>query len=163
MAPSSGLVVHVRARLRNDGSPVSSPLRAASRWYVGHSVVVDTAGVCDGAWLVAGADDPPSEQPASSSAVTMVIARWTADSALLLVQAVDERSVLLGNHLPLHLERRRELVTDGEVLWQKRPLLHVLDIANLVIDLLNVPVDLAAHGWFACQYIDDIGSSVFVG
>src|SRR5438132_7573781 len=79
MAPSSGPVVHVRARLRNDGSPVSSPLRAASRWYVGHSVVVDTAGVCDGAWLVAGADDPPSEQPASSRAVTMVIARWTAD------------------------------------------------------------------------------------
>src|SRR5438132_1127579 len=158
MAPSSGPVVHVRARLRNDGSPVSSPLRAASRWYVGHSVVVDTAGVCDGAWLVAGADDPPSEQPASSSsAVAMVIARWTADSALLLVQAVDERSVLLGNHLPLHLERRRELVTDGEVLWQKRPLLHVLDIAQSVIDLLHVPVDLAVHCWIACECIDVIG------
>src|SRR5438132_862853 len=65
MAPSSGPVVHVRARLRNDGSPVSSPLRAASRWYVGHSVVVDTAGVCDlGGLFGVQCDERRHERPA---------------------------------------------------------------------------------------------------
>ena len=58
---------------------------------------------------------------------------------------LDLRGVLLGDHVALHLQRRRQLAALlGEVAGQDLELLHLLDAGELLVHLLDVVLDRLA-------------------